>query len=272
MPAKIIALVNEKGGVGKTATAVNLAAMLAEVGARAGWKILIVDVDPQGSAVKCVGETTAFDEDGSIAQLFLATPPGRLPLMEFVRKSKWHGHLDYVPNHYESMLVAEQRMTSVHLNPVGVLQKILAPVRNLYHHIIIDSGPSAGVFLWNVLLAADYAIVPTVTDYVSIEGLPRTLWAMKKIRAEFGRQPQLMGILPTIFRKGVDAHEKNLRKLHAAFPEKILPVIPINIDVPEAFSRRLPVHRYNPDAAATKAYALVTKEVIRRGKEEKAPA
>lgn len=265
MPAKIIALVNEKGGVGKTATAVNLAAMLAEAGAPAGKKILLVDVDPQGSAVKCVGQTTSFVEDGSIAQLLLAEPPGRLPLMEFVHRSEWNGHLDYVPNHYESMLVAEQRLTSVHLNPVAVLQKILAPVRNLYDHIIIDSGPSAGIFLWNVLLVADYAIVPTVPDYVSIEGLPRTMGAMKKIRAEFGRQPQLMGILPTIYRKGVDAHETNLKMLHKAFPEKILPVIPINIDVPEAFSRRLPVHRFNPDAPATKAYASVTKEVIRRG-------
>jgi cellulose biosynthesis protein BcsQ len=60
--------------------------------------------------------------------------------------------------------------------------------------------------------------------------------------------------------------------LKNAFPEKVLPVIPINIDVPEAFSRRLPVHRFNPDAPATKAYAQVTREVIRRGKEEKAPA
>lgn len=272
MPAKIIALVNEKGGVGKTATAVNLAAMLAEAGASRDRRILLIDVDPQGSAVKCVGQTTSFEEDGSIAQLMVATPPGKLPLMEFVRRSKWLGHLDYVPNHYESMLSAEQRLTSIHMNPVGVLQKILAPVRNLYDHIIIDSGPSAGVFLWNVLLAADYAIVPTVTDYVSIEGLPRTLGAMKKIRAEFGRQPELMGILPTIFRKGVEAHESNLRMLQNAFPKKVFPAIPINIDVPEAFSRRLPVHQFNPDAPATKAYAVVTMEVIRRGKEEKAPA
>jgi len=268
MPAKIIALVNEKGGVGKTATAVNLAGLLAESGQRLGKRVLLVDIDPQGSAAKCVGMTTSFQENGSLAELLVATPPGKIPLKEHVERSKWPGHLEFVPTHYESMLLAEQNMSSLHLNPVAVLQKLLAPVRNSYDYILIDSGPSAGLFLWNVLLAADWAIVPTQPDYVSIEGLPRTLGAMKKIRAEFGRQPQLLGILPTIYRKGLDAHEKNLLMLRKAFPGKLLPEIPINIHVPEAFSRRMPVHRYNSDASAARAYIEVTKEVIRRVQEE----
>ncbi len=271
MRACIIGLVNEKGGCGKTTTAVNLGALLAESGAGKGTRVLLIDMDPQGSAVKCVGQATSFPEEGSLAELLRISPPGRVPLAEYVVRSNWAGHIDFVPTHHDSMIAAQRFMVEAHLSPSQVLEKIIRPISDSYDYILIDSGPSAGILFWNVLLASDYAIIPTIPDYLNIEGLPRTFEAMERINNEFGRKPELVGILPTVYRKGLETQEKNLALLRDAFPEKVLPPVPQNIDVQEAYARRVPVHHYNSRAPAASAYASVTVEVIKRVK-EKTPA
>ena len=270
MRARIIGLVNEKGGCGKTTTAVNLGALLARSGAERGVRVLLVDMDPQGSAAKCVGQVTSFPEKRSLAELITASPAGRVPLAEYVMRSKWAGHLEFIPTHHDSMVAAQRYMLEIHLSPSQVLDKLIQPIVDSYDYIIIDSGPSAGILFWNVLLASDYAIIPTIPDYINIEGLPRTLEAMERINNEFGKKPALIGILPTVYRRGLEAQEKSLALLRNAFPDKVLTPVPQNVDVQEAFARRVPVYEYNPHAASAAAYASVTMEVIKRVKEKRA--
>jgi chromosome partitioning protein len=245
MPSCIIGIVNEKGGCGKTTTAVNLAALLSLAGVKRGRSVLLIDMDPQGSAVKCVGKVANFPEKGSLAEVLRASPPGRIPLVEYIQRSEWEGHLDFVPTHHDSMASVQRLMLENNLNPAQILDKILKPIAERYQYIIIDSGPSVGILFWNVLLASNYAIVPTIPDYINMEGLPRTFEAMERIKNEFGRKPELIGMM--------------------------LPPIPQNVDVQEAFGRRVPVHFYDPRAPAAEAYGKVTMEVMRRVK-EKVPA
>lgn len=271
MPSCIIGIVNEKGGCGKTTTAVNLAALLARAGMTRGTRVLLVDMDPQGSAAKCVGQVSNFPENGSLAEILRASPPGRIPLAEYVQRSKWEGHLDFIPTHHASMISAQRSMLEDNLSPANILNRILRPISKSYHYIIIDSGPSAGILFWNVLLASNYAIVPTIPDYINIEGLPRTFEAMERINNEFGRKPELIGILPTVYRRGLEAQEKSMAVLKKHFGELLLSPIPQNIDVQEAFGKRVPVYFFNPRAPAAEAYGKITMEVMKRVK-EKAPA
>jgi len=271
MSSCIIGIVNEKGGCGKTTTAVNLAALLARAGLKKGTRVLLVDMDPQGSAAKCVGQVTNFAEEGSLAEILVTSPPGRIPLAEHVLRSKWEGHLDFVPTHHDSMAGAQRVMIEKNLNPAQVLDKILKPIADSYHFIIIDSGPSIGILYWNVLLACNYAIVPTIPDYINMEGLPRTFEAMERIKNEFGRKPELIGILPTVYRRGLASQETNMAALRKHFGDLLLSPIPQNIDVQEAFARRIPVYFYNKSAPAAEAYGKVTMEVMKRVK-EKTPA
>jgi chromosome partitioning protein len=169
------------------------------------------------------------------------------------------------------MAKAQRDIVENNLNPAQVLDKILRPIADNYDYIMIDSGPSVGILYWNVLLASNYAIVPTIPDYINMEGLPRTFEAMERIENEFGRKPVLIGILPTVYRRGLAAQEANMTALRKHFGKLLLEPIPMNTDVQEAFARRIPVYFYNRTAPGAQAYGKATMEVMKRVK-EKAPA
>jgi chromosome partitioning protein len=266
MNAKIIGIVNHKGGCGKTTTAVNLCGMITEWPPRAR-KVLLIDMDPQGSALKCVGSDQRPD-DGVLADLLLATPPGRLPLAVHIQRSPWTGHLDYVPSREEAMVEAQAIMMQRHINPVAVLRRLIKPVAGLYDYIIIDTGPTQGILMWNVLYAIDYAIIPTILDAISLQELPKVLRNIDRLEIEFDQRPKLLGILPISYRKGVTIQEEVLNHLHKRFRGLMLEPVPLNTDIPEAYQAKLPVHRYNASAPATKAYAAVAKEVMNRAQKE----
>lgn len=281
MDAKVIGIINHKGGCGKTTTAVNLCGMIAE------WppgnrprKVLLIDMDPQGSALKCVScdqhangggalrGQGASPGQGSLPDLLLATPPGRLPLAVHVQRSPWPGHIDYVPSKEEAMVEAQVVMTQRHINPVAVLRRLLKPVLGLYDYIIVDTGPTQGILMWNVLYAIDYAIIPTMLDAISLQELPKVLRNIDRLEVEFDQRPRLLGILPVSYRKGVTIQEEVLDHLRQKFHALLFEPVPLNTDIPEAYNANLPIHRYNASAPATKAYTLVTKEVLKRAQKE----
>ena len=267
MSAKIIGIVNHKGGCGKTTTAVNLSGMISEWPASgAPRKVLLVDMDPQGSALKCVSDDQR--PSGVLADLLLATPPGRLPLAVHIQSSPWPGPLDFVPSKEEAMVEAQAIMMQRHINPVAVLRRLIKPVAGLYEYIIIDTGPTQGILMWNVLYAIDYAIIPTVLDAISLQELPKVLRNLDRLEIEFDQRPKLLGILPISYRKGVTIQEEVLNHLHKKFRGLLLEPVPLNTDIPEAYQAKLPVHRYNASAPATKAYTAVAKEVMNRVQKE----
>lgn len=289
MDAKVIGIINHKGGCGKTTTAVNLCGMIAEwpVGNKPR-KVLLIDMDPQGSALKCVScdprangagqgssperggarELGALPRQGSLPDLLLATPPGRLPLAVHVQRSPWPGHIDYVPSNEEAMVEAQVVMTQRHINPVAVLRRLLKPILGLYDYVVVDTGPTQGILMWNVLYAIDYAVIPTMLDGISLQELPKVLRNIDRLEVEFDQRPRLLGILPVSYRKGVTIQEEVLSHLQQKFHGLLLEPVPLNTDIPEAYNANLPIHRYNASAPATKAYALVTKEVLKRAQKE----
>jgi chromosome partitioning protein len=269
MDAKVIGIINHKGGCGKTTTAVNLCGMIAEWPLSASpQKVLLIDMDPQGSALRCVSFDQHASEEGVLADLLLATPPGRLPLAVHIQRSPWPGHIDYVPSKEEAMVEAQVVMTQRHINPVAVLRRLIKPVLNLYDYVIIDTGPTQGILMWNVLYAIDYAIIPTMLDAISLQELPKVLRNIDRLEIEFDQRPQLLGILPVSYRKGVTIQEEVLNHLHQKFRGLLFEPIPLNTDIPEAYNAFLSIHRYNASAPATKAYAAVTKEVLKRAQKE----
>jgi len=265
MDARVIGIINHKGGCGKTTTAVNMCGMIAE------WppsdklrKVLLIDMDPQGSALKCVSYDQNPAGEGDLAELMLATPPGRLPLAVHIQRSPWPGHIDYIPSKEEAMVEAQALMTQRHINPVAVLRRLIKPVLNLYDSIIVDTGPTQGILMWNVLYAIDYALVPTMLDTISLQELPKVLRNLDRLEIEFDQRPKLLGVLPVSYRKGVSIQEEVLEHLHQKFRGLMFEPVPLNTDIPEAYNARLPIHRYNASAPATKAYVAATKEVMNR--------
>jgi chromosome partitioning protein len=270
MSAKIIGMVNHKGGCGKTTTAVNMCGMLAEwPGGKKNRRLLLIDMDPQGSANKCIYDGDFSSPQGTLAELLLATPPGRIPLDTYLTHSRWPGRIDFVPSHDESMVEAQLGMMQRHINPVTVLRKLILPVLEMYDYVIIDTGPTQGMLMCNVLYASDYAIVPTILDAINLEELPKTLKNFDRLDIEFGKKPKLIGVLPTVFRKGVRIQEELLEMLIKRFGSLVFNPIPMNTDVQEAYKARTPIHRYNPSAPAVRAYASLTSEVIKRAQKEK---
>jgi chromosome partitioning protein len=162
------------------------------------------------------------------------------------------------------MVEAQALMTQRHINPVAVLRRLIKPVLNLYDYIIVDTGPTQGILMWNVLYAIDYALVPTMLDTISLQELPKVLRNLDRLEIEFDQRPKLLGILPVSYRKGVSIQEEVLEHLHQKFRGLMFEPVPLNTDIPEAYNARLPVHRYNPGAPATRAYVAVTKEVMNR--------
>jgi chromosome partitioning protein len=225
---------------------------------------LLIDMDPQGSALRCVSCNDPAGGEGALPDLLLATPPGKLPLAVHVQRSPWPGHIDFVPSKEEAMVEAQVVMTQRHINPVAVLRRLLKPVLGLYDTIIIDTGPTQGILMWNVLYAIDYAIIPTMLDSISLQELPKVLRNLDRLEVEFDQRPKLLGVLPVSYRKGVTIQEEVLGHLHERFHNLLFEPIPLNTDIPEAYNASLPIHRYNASAPATRAYAAVTKEVLKR--------
>jgi cellulose biosynthesis protein BcsQ len=118
--------------------------------------------------------------------------------------------------------------------------------------------------MWNVLYAIDYAIIPTMLDTISLQELPKVLRNIDRLEVEFDQRPRLLGILPVSYRKGVTIQEEVLNHLQDKFRGLLFEPVPLNTDIPEAYNANLPVHRFNPSAPATKAYAAATKEVLKR--------
>jgi chromosome partitioning protein len=224
-------------------------------------KVLLIDMDPQGSALKCVSYDQNPSGGGDLAELMLATPPGRLPLAVHIQRSAWPGHVDYVPSREEAMVEAQALMTQRHINPVAVLRRLIKPVLSLYDYIIVDTGPTQGILMWNVLYAIDYAIVPTMLDAISLQELPKVLRNLDRLEIEFDQRPKLLGILPVSY---LTMQEEVLGHLRQKFRGLLFEPVPLNTDVPEAYHAKLPIHRYNASAPATKAYAAVTLEVMNR--------
>ncbi len=249
----VYAIANQKGGVGKTTTAVNVAACIAE----AGYETLLVDVDPQANATVGIGlakdgEPSIYDVllgDATADQAIVPTPIERLMALP--------AHPDLAA---ASVELPRQPGSEVRL------RNALAAVRDRFAFILLDCPPSLGPLTINALVAADRVIVPVQTEYFALEGLAGLLDTLALVQRELNPRLTVAGMLLTMHDARTNLARDVEREVREHFPALVFDtVIPRNIRIGEAPSFGLPVIHHDPHSAGADAYFELAKEVAARG-------
>ena len=253
---KIIAIANQKGGVGKTTTAVNLSAALAE----AGKKVLMADLDPQGNTTSGLGGRV--NERNSIYDAMM----GRTSLQDCIQKTEIK-KLRLVGSDIR-LAGAEVELVSVNEREF-YLKKLLGPVRNDYDFIFVDCPPSLSLLTLNALAAADTVLVPIQCEYYALEGVTSLMNTIQRVKRTFTPHLEIEGILLTMLDgrtnlglQVVDQVKKHFRKSVFAT------MIPRNVRLGEAPSHGQPICLYDPKSTGALAYQSLAKEVLARNKKK----
>ena len=255
---KIIAVANQKGGVGKTTTSINLSAGLAYVGKR----VLLVDFDPQGNATHGIGANRVgfknsvynvlMDDDSvSDAAVHLTTPP-----------------LDVLPSTID-LSGADVEMASYEMGREQLLKNKLDAARKDYDFIIIDCPPSLGLLNTNALTAADSVIIPVQCEYFALEGLTQLLSTIRLIQKLFNPHLSIEGVLLTMFDVRTKLSVEVQQEVRKYFKEKVYrSYIPRNVRLSEAPSREQSIFEYDTRSEGARAYASLVKEVVTQNEKE----
>lgn len=272
--AVTLTIANEKGGVGKTTTAINLAAGLAlrlsEETGPAG-RILLVDMDPQGHALMATafGQHTAPPQN-SLSALLTETPPPSIQPM--LRQSEHHPNLFFVPSHRASMAEASRVLPTLMANESRLL-RALQPVQTEFAYIIIDTPPTTGDLLINALVAASEVIVPVETSYLGVSGLRELQRTIDAVRIHFRPDLHIFGYLPTLCDEQRGETQEILEELEQRYPREVLPPIHKSSDLAYAHSSHMDVFTYRPprrrsidslasSSRATQEYELLVENVL----------
>jgi chromosome partitioning protein len=255
MTAHYVAVANQKGGVGKTTTAINLATSLA----LAERRILLVDMDPQSNLTSGVGLKGQTAPAGTIYQAL--TEDGVDPL-RFVIETRVHG-LALVP--------ADRNLTGAEIDLVSLpgrerrLRTFLEPLRERFDYIFIDTPPSLGLLTLNALVAADSVLIPLNCEYFALEGLADLVATLRRIRATLNPSLDIAGVLLTMHDERTNLGQQVARDIRAFFQERVYTtVIPRNIRLGEAPSHGIPAILYDVKSRGAEAYLALAREVLER--------
>ncbi|MBE6578781.1 MAG: ParA family protein [Ruminococcaceae bacterium] len=250
---RILCFANQKGGVGKTTSAVNVAACLA----RAGKKVLLVDADPQGNATSGIGvskrelESTVYDVligQKTVAETVVETSAKNLFLLP--------SGIDLVGAELELADEARREYR---------LKDALEQVREQYDYIIIDCPPALGLVTINTLVAADGVIIPLLCEYYSLEGLTQLNATIGQIRKRYNAHLELLGVLLNMYDGRLNLTVSVLEEIKKFFPGKVFRTpIPRSVRMSEAPSHGLSIVDYEPHGKGAAAYAAVTRELMTR--------
>lgn len=249
---RIYTLVNQKGGVGKTTTAINLGAYLAYYGQR----VLIVDIDPQANATSSLGVDKFSVVQGTYDTLIGASPAQSIILHNPRLKISL---LPAAP----SLAGAEIELVS-ELNREGRLRKILTSLADRYDYILIDCPPSLGLLTINGLVAAlNGILIPVQCEYLALEGLSQLTWTLDRIRTALFPQLSVRGLLLTMYDGRTNLSNDVVHELRQHFPGQVFrTIIPRSVRLAEAPSYGLPISSYAPQSIGAQAYAELTRELL----------
>lgn len=251
--AKIISLANQKGGVGKTTTAINLSAALA----KEGKKVLLVDADPQANASSGLG----IDIRNLEATIYECLVSGIDPKLAIHHTGV--ENLDLIPSHID-LVGAEIEMLGLEDREL-LMKRILSHLRDQYDFILIDCSPSLGLITVNALTASDSVIIPVQAEFFALEGIAKLLNTIKIIKSKLNPQLKIEGFLVTMFDNRLRLSTQVYDEVKKHFGSLVFnTVITRNVRLSEAPSHGLSVLDYDPSSKGAKNYAALAKEVIKR--------
>lgn len=254
---RIIAVANQKGGVGKTTTSINLSACLAELGQR----VLVVDVDPQGNTTSGLG-VDKNNVENTIYELML----GECTIDECIIKNVLD-NLDVMPSNVN--------LSGAEIDLIGVdereyiLQKEINKVRDNYDFVIVDCPPSLSMLTVNAMTASDTVLVPIQCEYYALEGLSQLIHTINLVKKRLNPDLEMEGVVFTMYDARTNLSLQVVENVKENLKQTIYKtIIPRNIRLAEAPSHGLPINLYDPKSAGAESYRLLAEEVIHRGEEE----
>ena len=255
---KIIAIANQKGGVGKTTTAINLSTVLA----KRNKKTLLVDTDPQGNATSGVGVEKNLEK--SIYNALIED----VTIEEIIMKTTIK-NLDLCPSNI-NLAGAEVELVSMMSRETRLKEK-LDTIKEDYDFIIIDCPPSLGLITLNAFTASDSVLIPVQCEYYALEGLGQLLNTIKLVKKHLNKELEIEGALLTMFDTRTNLSKQVVSEVKKYFADKVYKtVIPRNIKLSEAPSYGMPITIYDPRSKGAKCYDKLGREVIKYNEEQKA--
>lgn len=255
---KVIAIANQKGGVGKTTTAINLAASLAVL----EKKVLIIDADPQANTTSGLNFSPDNDEKRTLYEVMI----GKIDIADALIQTEIE-RLQMIPSHINlvgaeiELLETEQRES--------VMKSVLAPIKDNYDYIIIDCSPSLGLITINSLTAADSVMIPVQPEFFALEGLGKLLQTIRLVQGGFNPDLSIEGFVVTMFDGRTKVHSQVLAELRDHFKEMVFKtVIQRNIRLSEAPSHGKPIILYDIMCNGSSNYLNLAKEVMNHNGEQ----